>query len=105
MNKKNKSQRQSLAGAFAAMRPRGNKKQPQPSSPWRGVFETAKPEPIFQAHPNRGGGKMILATKVLLDGDPDPVTGSLPRDADGKIKTKRVPVCLHRCTHINMRHN
>jgi hypothetical protein len=83
MKKLNRTQKALRAKGFAAMRTRGKIRTSSAASPWRNAFPIAEPEPIIQDHPT---GKRIATTIVPT------------------IAGEVMPVCLHRCTHINTRH-
>lgn len=99
MKKLNHNQRNRRRRAFQAM---GS----APRNLWRNLFPIEEPVPITQMHARRDseGGISItpkVATTIIVSRDAD---GNIMKGADGKPILKRVPVCRHRCTVVNMRH-
>lgn len=106
MKKKlNKSQRERRGAAFAATRPRGrelhfrNTEAPdhvRHISPFENLYPLEEPVPIAQIHPRGATGrKAVIATTKIPAGEPDRF---------GMVAMRTVPVCRHRCTFINTRH-
>ena len=100
MKKKlNYTQRQNRRAAFRAI-------GTAPRQIWRGIFPVEEPVPITQLHsrPDEKGGiaiKSKVATTIAPVRDAE---GNLVKDDKGRPIPNRVPVCRHRCAHVNMRH-
>ena len=117
--KLNKNQRRRRLQAFKAMNASGNKSKAKAPSPFRNAYPIAAPVPIIQHHVARGAhkqtleqiaeqgfaGRLVAATTLVPAVAFDPVLGRYPTDESGRVPMRPASVCIHRCTHINTRHN
>ena len=109
--KLNSNQRRRRLQAFKAMNASGGKSKAKAPSPFRNAYPIAAPVPIIQHHVARGAhkqtleqiaeqgfaGRLVAATTLVAAVSTDPALGQVPM--------RLASVCLHRCTHINTRHN